>query len=171
MFVIVEGPDNSGKSTLVNQLSKDLKLLVINNRKLPASVAESQAYLDLVLPLTKHFPTIFDRWQTISEPIYGPICRKNHLFKLAQIDFQFEVIRPLRPMVIYCRPPSQVALNFGPIEQMEGVISNAEQLLKAYDDHMIYINNFWAPVVRYDWTAGGYEELRHKISQHYQGKK
>lgn len=169
MFIIVEGMDNTGKSTVVQKLSADLKLLVINNRQRPRTVAESRCYMDLVLPLTTKFNTIFDRWQTISEPVYGPICRDTHLFALSQIEFQLEVMKPLHPLVIYCRPPDSVVLNFGEREQMDGVIDHAPALLKKYDSYMTWLQANWLPVISYDWKSDSYEDLRNRAAAHLKG--
>ena len=170
MFLIVEGFDNTGKSFLVNQLSNDLKLLVLNNRKRPQTVSEARCYLDLMLPMARHFPTILDRLAVISEPVYGPICRKTHLFSLSQIEFQLEVMKPMHPLVIYCRPPDSVVLNFGEREQMDGVITHAPELLKKYDSYMAWLQSNWLQVISYDWKSDSYEDLRNRAAAHLKGR-
>lgn len=160
-MIIVEGCDNSGKSTLINQLSEDLKLLVVANRRRPTCTGDVVMWTCDAIRLGSRYPTIFDRWQPISEPIYGPICRgtmwpdSNTLKSLHSLT--------IGALVVYCRPPDHVILNFGDRPQMEGVIKNAKEIIKAYDLRMAMLP---FPVIQYDYTQDDYKVLREAVSNH-----
>src|SRR5687767_10954920 len=105
-MLIVEGPDNSGKSTLVRRLAEDAKLLLIAQKRKPRNRDEYFDFLNRMIPLAKCWPTVFDRWSRISESVYGPIIRGRSIFT----DRDLEVARAapmlagLKPLLIYCRP-------------------------------------------------------------------
>lgn len=168
-MIIVEGCDNSGKTTLVSALSGDLRLLSIVNRQRPLSLQDSYAYLTRVLPLALRFATIFDRWQPISEPIYGPICRGVHLFNDAHIQNQFRMTKnmALQPLVIYCRPSIEKIMDFGEREQMAGVIENAPAIVAAYDHQIEWLKQHF-PVVRYDFERDTYDHIKQVALEHLQ---
>lgn len=65
--IIVEGPDNSGKSTLVGYLSRFLKMPIIEGKGPPKSVEEIN---DRVVAYSQYKGVIFDRHPAISNPIY-----------------------------------------------------------------------------------------------------
>lgn len=179
-MIIVEGFDNSGKTTLVRQLSEDCKLLVMNNRRRPKSREDVIDYVDMVIPIANRFPVILDRFAPISEPIYGPICRDSHL--LTEDDVSqclLSVARNRRKhqdggnnsaaLIIYCRPKDSTVLGFKPeIPQMDGVIEKAQELLMAYDKSMKELGSFWFTVVHYDWELDSYNSIKNLVSQHFQ---
>jgi len=67
MNLIVEGPDNSGKSTLVAYLSKMLGMPVIEGKGPPKSIDEIN---QRVISYSQYKNVIFDRHPAISNPIY-----------------------------------------------------------------------------------------------------
>lgn len=172
-MIIVEGCDNTGKTTLVTKLAQDLRLISVNNRKRPQSRQESEDYLHALLPLVKSHPTIFDRWQPISEPIYGPICRNTRILPFDAMEAQHRILsdvvhRP-GPLVIYCRPKDSTILNFGDREQMTGVIEHAHTLIQEYDAMMPWLHDKWFRVLHYDFedSLTTYESLVAKIRAHF----
>ena len=180
-MVIVEGMDNSGKTTLVRALSDDCKLLVMNNRRRPKTKEDVFDYVDIVVPMARRFPVILDRFAPISEPIYGPICRSSHI--LTKDDVSRCMLRvsrgPMNPgltfgnqsmaLIIYCRPRDSTILGFKPeIAQMDRVIENGQALLQAYDKSMKELGSFWFTVVHYDWEIDSYDSLKNLVSQHFQ---
>ena len=170
-MIIVEGCDNTGKSTLVQKLSGDLKLLTINNRRRPESISDSWDYLYAVAPLAARFPTIADRWQPISEPIYGPICRNTQIFSLREIELQHEYLTSWdalkKPTLIFCRPPLDRILQFGTREQMEGVIDNARRIVSAYDTEMARLEHHtnYFNIVRWDFAHDSYDDLLSRVRE------
>jgi hypothetical protein len=180
-MVIVEGMDNSGKTTLVRALSEDCKLLVMNNRRRPKSREDVIDYVDMVIPIANRFPVILDRFAPISEPIYGPICRDSHLLtkddigqcllKVARGQTSTGVLQGNGSMalIIYCRPRDSTVLGFkDDIPQMEGVIENGQALLQAYDKSMKELGSFWFTVAHYDWEIDSYNSIKNLVSQHFQ---
>jgi adenylate kinase family enzyme len=108
-MLIVEGPDGSGKTTLIRRLMEDLRWPVA-----PRVVSqETQKMVDLKewteINLTQGLvPTIFDRHRIISEPIYGPIIRRSleeGFDSLVWTTAVFNQFDALDPFVIWCLPP------------------------------------------------------------------
>lgn len=162
-MVIVEGMDSSGKTTLVRKLSGDLQLLVMNNRRRPERAEDIFKYQEMALRVSRHFPTILDRLATISEPIYGPICRDTRLLSPGHLSMLMLQLKFADPLVIYCRPNRGTIFNF--VEpQMEGVIKHRERLLKAYDESIEKLSGFLR-VIRYNWETDPYEILLNQLKE------
>lgn len=107
-MLIVEGPDGSGKTQLVEKLRGDLGLPVA-----PRVVrADTTAMVDLAKWTEDNVDagfqkTLFDRHRLISEPIYGPILRGRQetsfmdMGWMADLNWRFYA---LKPIIIYCMP-------------------------------------------------------------------
>lgn len=107
-MLIVEGPDGSGKTTLVRRLQKDLGLPVA-----PRVVgSDTIALVDLAQWTEQNVAggfqrTIFDRHRLISEPIYGPVLRGRQDPKFIDpkwLSDQVWRFYALEPVIIYCLP-------------------------------------------------------------------
>lgn len=105
MRIVVEGPDNSGKTTLIDYLARHLvspetgrRFNVFRNL---GPCVDLREYRDRIAAVYHATDTIFDRHTVVSENIYGPICRA--------IDYGAQDVRPAidfyaqRPIFIYCR--------------------------------------------------------------------
>lgn len=73
--IIVEGCDFSGKSTLIDRLSKELKAIVFKDNNIPPDEPAIHDWISRVNQLSKTRLVICDRSLLISDPIYGNIIR------------------------------------------------------------------------------------------------
>lgn len=99
---------------------------------------------------------IYDRFTCIDQQIYGPICRNDYDLDDYRLwtDIMNECISiGCKPYFIYCRPAVEDIIGFEDgREQMEGVIENAEALLRRYDDMYFYLatkNPDWCRLYNY----------------------
>lgn len=171
-MIIVEGMDNSGKTTLIKKLAEVFgeRVQVIKPPGPFRSSGELNGWLDRDIELIqkgKEKFTIYDRYPILSEPIYGPEIRKHSMITGAQVEKALDKLQmaDTPTLVIYCRPHNDSIHNFGEREQMEGVIDNAHAMIKSYD-HMMgalaarcnsSLNNL--TVLPYDWGQIGAEEF------------
>lgn len=151
--LVVEGPDNAGKSTLTLRLAKDLKAVAVNSQVVPPPheywVKDYVRWLDEAQKWNQQI--ILDRHPVISEPIYGPVIRGKCSLSEAYCR---EVRRSL--IVVYCRPPYDVIANFGDRPQMAGVKECADLLVADYDALLRDRAHEFAAVLLYDWTRNAY---------------
>lgn len=96
MQIVVEGPDNSGKSTLIRVLTYDLRYPVIRS---PGPCRDAADFLDRYQEFRKSTRTIFDRHACVSEPIYGIICGRQSFHNNLIIQAFYDD----PPIFIYCR--------------------------------------------------------------------
>lgn len=107
-MLIVEGPDGSGKTTLVNRLHKDLGLPI--SPKVVRS--DTTAKVDLAqwteANINRGFQhQIFDRHRLISEPIYGPVLRPRQHDRFLDAGWMSDMMWRFYasgPIIIYCLP-------------------------------------------------------------------
>jgi len=153
--VVIEGPDGSGKSTLVKWLSPVLDVPVA--RRISDSIKGVQGknlarYVDDDMMKWSnnasdnpklHAPQfgtalgsrIYDRYPLISEPIYGLHVRKGTQPEFATTWYReaWAKFLELDPLVIWCLPPyDEVAKHVHPSRDMDGVWRNISQLYAAY---------------------------------------
>ena len=152
MFIFT-GMDNSGKTTLVNKVSKELGLPIVKSMGPNHTKDEKHIWFLDQMAREKAFPcsVIFDRFLPFEEMVYGKILRGDPIYSLD--DPYMKSLKDLNPTIIYTRPPSEAIFNFGDREQMEGVIETKEKLLAAWDDLMWKLQSRGWEVHVYDYTT------------------
>jgi len=129
-MIIVEGMDNSGKSTLIEHLGKELCLPTARSNYVRANQSEVREWANWANASPR--PLIVDRHPAISDLIYGKIIRG---FTHSSESFAQEM--RARHFLIYCSPPLHcIKESFGEREQMKGTHKNLETLYYAYEELM-----------------------------------
>lgn len=148
MIIVVEGPDNSGKTTLAQVLTRYLKGCYVKTELRPVrSPLEVYAYHNVLRAADSYAGNVIaDRHHIISEPIYGNLLRNGHCIPDDIIRYCASEI-----FAIYCRPPTPVIMVKNGREQMDGVEDNLEEIIRAYDQAMLRLP--FRQVVQYDFTT------------------
>lgn len=153
MLAVIEGPDGSGKTTLINTLKRNLgeHFLVLQRSCPPKELHEIMEVLHWIRHRSPTQKIVMDRHPGISEPVYGPLFRGHSLLEkmppslvLDDIDF-----------MIYCRPPLDRILdnvNKSRAIQMSGVTDRTTELVAAYDEKIAQVVALDVPVYQYDYT-------------------
>ena len=127
--IIVEGADNTGKTTLVDQLANVFP--VLERRKSPGPSPTLSEWITHEL-LVRTGIKIYDRF-FLSELVYGPILRGKACFSGAEQSSIFEMLRTVKPLTIICvRSTEELLETANEREQMGGVVENLERIQKAY---------------------------------------
>ena len=162
-MIIVEGADNSGKTTFAKKLafmlSEESLIPYISSGGPPKTNLQMVQNLSLQLLSAKE-AQVRDRVTCISDPIYSGKMNESlyHYFQNAFVE--------LKVPVIYCRPPDEVLLDIAnhpvkdheTIEHVKWVIENQPMLIKRYDQLMRGI-----PHITYDWTRDDFSLIADKI--------
>ena len=171
-MIIVEGMDNSGKTTLISRLTKDLGLKVVKSPT-PLDMAFEDAQVWLAEQLQNNEPlTIYDRFHPISEVVYGPILRGVHHYPVVQwVEIMYKLNR-CRPTIIYCRPSTATILDWKERDQLTGVMDRAPALIEAYD-HIFttVIKNLCMLTFHYDYVEDYYKEVLAYVTRHIDWRK
>lgn len=145
--LIIEGPDASGKGTLIEHIQKQWPEWLTEDRAAD-SLTGPRGYLDDYVDQAERsmnhrlIPHLFDRHPLISEPIYGPTIRgcmdsKNPNTRFNDINWLQNRLDFIRDncLVVFCLPPLENLLNnletTSPTH-MPGVINNATRLYWQY---------------------------------------
>ncbi len=163
MIIVVEGCDNSGKSTIAAKLAKRLRGLLIKSEHIPPLNEHLQEYMEVLqaAEMYGNGVVVSDRHHVVSEPIYGDIIRGGHKLKEVTIKQALDQISAF----VYCRPSDELILGtMAERQQMAGVTKNASALLKGYDqffgsDFEYYRQKVWT----YDYTKDSEEALAREI--------
>lgn len=159
MIIVVEGADNTGKTTLAVRLAHDLGGLYLKTELRPPTLDNLMDFTEVLRQCNKYTNyTVLDRHHIISEPVYGPIIRGKNPF---DDDIIAQVLSQLN--VIWCNPPRGVALLFDSRDQMEGVKENAE---KIYDSYVKFFTSFWTSprqFTEYDRTTRDYQSVLNEV--------
>lgn len=160
MIIVIEGPDNAGKTTLAMALAKKLKGLYLKTEKVPAQDEDLLRYRS-ILSVAKEYSKfiISDRIAAISEPIYGTICRGGHSLTSENANALLEAV----DVIIYCRPPVEAIMEtLSTRPQMPGVVENTRSIIAAYDAvlmNWVPRRNAPQPCLRFDYSEHQIEPL------------
>jgi len=160
MFVIIEGMDNTGKTSLHEHileiyksraLNKDIKIITTHS----SAYTDPISYMLYLLHLDHNTDKVLilcDRVSMMGEYVYGPVLRSTNAFDSITPDksstMLFEdlwniFIQSIKPnnlasypklIFIYCRPTDYVQSTK---EEMIGVVNNQYPLLARYDAHAL----------------------------------
>lgn len=149
-MIIVEGMDNTGKTTLIKSLVAQFDLEYRGSAsELRGDPSKLVAWVDEELARPTVKPPIYDRFPLISEEVYGPILRGRSSIPERRYDGWAQAHSVL---FIYCRPPLGYIRRWGTREQMEGVKEFDKELIARYDRVMHrYRCRGWG-VIRYDYS-------------------
>jgi hypothetical protein len=167
-MIVVEGPDGAGKTTLINDLTRDL-----NRTKFHTGGPKDR--MDLMMSMIHKIDlvkkdVIFDRVPYISDPIYCSIYDRKSVLTP---EFISSRLRELNPIIIYCRLKKPADM-FNSIdhskkehkseEHMLQVKSKYYSIVAAYDNEMERLTSLGFTVFKYNWKPNyGYQDLLRKI--------
>lgn len=171
MIVILEGADNSGKSTLAKKLGQGLKIDVVHPGGPPKNIIEVIARCEeqsAVFDLSTDVNIIFDRVTCISDLIYRGRPEYNKIFKC----FHKQLMTAENVVVIYCRPSDNRLKNFDDhIQQdhedaavVQHAKDNVDRIISGYDSWFKYFaDSTCLNIVKYDFeldkSLSGYSAL------------
>lgn len=151
-FIIAEGFDNSGKTTLLNRLSQEFNIPVTHS---PGHKVDMRDSLLQILFESKRQDTLRDRICLISEEVYGKILRGKSEFD-SDSKVWWKLLIDCKPVIIFCRPHNDNIFNTLDVrEQMDGVMKHRTDLLRRYDEVMEYIKNEYGQdlqILDYDYV-------------------
>lgn len=145
MAIIVEGFDNSGKSTLAQSFGLDVQ----HPGPAPRNKWDEFKCLQAQAQQAR-LPIVMDRVTCISSQVYGGRLFEGHLK-----DALHEMLATQHCVLIYCRPPIERITDFNthakkgydrPSDEAY-LKKNAVRLVAQYDQLMNTV-----PHMRYDWT-------------------
>ena len=174
LLVVVEGPDGSGKTALINKIIEKFPFLAYQ-KPVPSNGPEGQTGKYMIDWLNSRFSEIksganyiMDRINLVSEEIYGPICRG-----VSMIYVDIRAVDTLsnffgnKPIIIYCRPSKETIfenLNKDQSVQMAGVLENITEIIQAYDRFFNVWESVGIDIWHYDYMIDpGAEPIIEKI--------
>jgi hypothetical protein len=132
--ILVEGPDGSGKTTLIEKArgsQNEHYFIKVKASRYPTDVSLSFQYLSWLHQCPHDL--MLDRLSFVSERIYGPLLRGVDLFKNLPLSFGIKGM----DAVVYCRPNDDVIFaNVDKSVHLKGVSTNIGAIITAYDDLM-----------------------------------
>ena len=167
--IVVFGCDNTGKTTLCNELK------VILNEEYNAEIAKSigankslQEYVNFMKSnIEKENIVIFDRFPIIEEATCGKVLRDNNMF--GKWD-SFETIDILNAidLYIFCYPGLFQVLNWGEREQMDGVKDNVLKLINAYNEIAVALKGMGLNVYEFNYRLNNVFKFISRIRKELQ---
>jgi len=171
-IIIIEGPDNSGKSTLVNRLVEDLSIPNQHSEgpwETRRELIESLEEIDIKNSSDDFF--LQDRYGLISELIYQPILRPDH--KIIDITDQPEggYYNRLFKMefLVICMPPKERLLEEASlVSQPKDIIAYMDSIINSYRNFIFMLKSHDLRLFVYDWTIPWhYRMLKLAIQGYY----
>ncbi len=154
-MIIVEGVDNTGKSTLIRQLKKEFpKLEEREGSRGPKDKKTMIEHLSRALnkPKQETIYHLHDRFPLVSEYVYGLHLRGDMVLEPKEYASWIQKLNYHRPLIIHCQPPlTVVAESFKERQQMDGVEGNLTLLYAAYQSFFLDHRRNFRRII-YDYT-------------------
>lgn len=159
MIIILEGPDNAGKSTLGQRLSADLQMDLIHPGGPPKNIVEVIARCQeqsATFQLSTEVDFMYDRVTCISDQIYRGREEYSRIFEI----YQGQLKSAKNVIVIYCRPSDERLKNFNDHVQkdhedeavVQHAINNVDRIVEEYDSLMSFMaRDRHYTMVKYDF--------------------
>lgn len=158
-MIIVEGPDGSGKSTLVGELVSRLGLIqgtrsTLDRDRLHETTVQDSYRAVMAAVNGMDEPVIWDR-MFYSDGIYAPIVRdEESMFPGTTIEYLHRLVLAMRAPVVICLPPLEVVrANVASSRQLAGVAENIDAIYEAYE--MLAREFSPSQCIVYDYTIRG----------------
>jgi len=165
MMIVVEGPDGSGKSTLVESLRihSHHYFIILRASRAPTTREDMLRYMSWSKQKPLPLDILMDRHPAISEMIYGPLIRQQNRLKDFDSESGREALLKGVTHIIYCRPITPVieatALKTW---QMDGVKEKITDIIQQYDWIMAELLKKFS-VFHYDYNKDSVESLIGRI--------
>lgn len=162
-MIVLEGPDNAGKTTLGKQLSERLGVALHHSSNPKMTYAELRDKMREIINDPRR-DAVYDRVPLISEGIYGTILRGVNRFNCHEGNGLWQLFAASNPLIIYCRPTDEtinVGLEFKPGESEDhiaAVRANHLTIAHAYDELMQSLAHQTGGdfvVIPYNWVLPG----------------
>lgn len=148
-MIILEGADNSGKSTLADKFSK-MGLRVHPAGPAPKGKQEELDCLRTQYHLASQDGCVLDRVTCISQQIYA-----DRMFDKVLSTALMQIMELPSTVLVYCRPPNRVLMDmsthkvktYDTEEHLQKIIENQHKYIERYDSLMSTL-----PAIVYDWT-------------------
>lgn len=152
MNIIIEGPDNGGKSSLIERLQPALKRTIIHNTvdKDAQSVLAKQS-----AEVSREGNILYDRSAVISEYIYCMVLSRAPVIDIDMASI-FEIAR--NSVLVICLPSKEAVCGTSK-DEMEGVKENIERLYDAYDRLVDFLAIEGVPFFIYNWQADSVDDV------------
>lgn len=151
MSIIIEGPDCSGKSTLILEEFNDM--CVIHNGRYPSPMEAFKAYLgQCPSPQYNHNNIVWDR-NYPSEQIYGRIYRSKNIPQ-EDIDVLEKHLADIKTVIVLCCPPQGIIIdNWRKLKQQRNeYIENESYFQDIVREYDVVFNSYVSlPVIHYDY--------------------
>lgn len=158
MIIVVEGPDGSGKSHLIQTLRQVLpgRFHVIHRpARPPQTVEQLNRDINFLWSLRNWGNFVIDRHPIISESVYGPLLRGSQLETSIPQLGRWDAL-------IYCRPRFQVICQNvkNSSHELEGVRQRIPDIVAKYDEVMGGLKP-----IRYDYQQDSVQDVVRKLQE------
>jgi hypothetical protein len=135
--IILEGPDNAGKTTLANTLIREVPSLVYHHPGgRPADAgAEMACMTDQQSRLARFEQILMDRCTAISQQVYSPDDART---QMRRTWLAWAAVHPV--LVVYCRPSTDWLMSFENFTWREGETDEFKQ--EIVDKQHVFIQRY-----------------------------
>lgn len=176
-MIIIEGPDNAGKSTLVRQLIElDPSLRLLQRHRFRPDMGETigTSYLRTLIPEDDdwigHARGIADRLLA-SEDVYGQLYRGGSRITFLERQLIWGLLRGYRAVIVFCDPGDDAIMQTWdtrdqqePIQKFGGSNRPLDPrvIAREYRNSIRHIFNRM-DIIRYNWTDAEAGSVRQRI--------
>lgn len=161
MFLIFEGPDGAGKTTLIQQLQEHLEGSPKVFHSTPPAKGKDKA-VEFLAPLSEKDGAWLDRsWY--SEMIYGTVMNGTSLIDVARRRVLERLYLAKGAIQIWCLPSYNTCLATWTARKKDEHVQDVQQFKQIYDLYVKHGRQPKLPTIRYDYQTCTVETLAGKL--------